>query len=249
MARISSTKRIPFWLYQLYVWLIFFPLVILLTLLFSLLTVIFATLVSPNWASRVFAVTWAKILAFLTPVRVTVEGGENAHREQSYVVVSNHQSQYDILLIYGWLELDLKWVMKKELRKIPGIGIGCEKAGHIFVDRSKPKQASIAIREALARMGTGVGILFFPEGTRSMDGHLLPFKRGAFRLSAEQELPILPVTLVGTRDVLPAKSLLIFPGAIRMVIHPVIDPGGKDADELMNETRSVITSAMPPDLR
>jgi 1-acyl-sn-glycerol-3-phosphate acyltransferase len=242
-------KKISFWLYQLYAWLVFLPLVVLLTLLFSTLTVIFATLVNPNWASRVFAVTWAKCCAVLTPVRVTVDGGENAQREQSYVVVSNHQSQFDILLLYGWLELDLKWVMKKELRKLPGIGIGCEKAGHIFVDRGKPKQAARVIREALERLGQGTGILFFPEGTRSLDGHLLKFKTGAFRLSAEQGLPILPVTLVGTRDVLPAKSLHLFPGSIRMVIHPAIDPEGKNADELLQQTRDVIRSAMPAELR
>ena len=242
-------KKFLFWPYQLYAWLVFLPLVFLLTFVFSMLTVIFATLVNPNWASRVFAVSWAKILAFLTPVRVTVVGGENAHREQSYVVVSNHQSQFDILLIYGFLELDLKWVMKKELRKIPGIGIGCEKAGHIFVDRSKPKQASNAIKEALERLGKGIGILFFPEGTRSPDGRLLDFKTGAFRLSKEQQLPVLPITLVGTREVLPARSLLLFPGSISLVIHPAIDPEGKEIDDLLKETRAAITSAMPPELR
>ena len=242
-------KKILFWPYQLYGWLIFVPLVVILTLLFSALTVIFAALVNPEWASRTFAVTWAKTCAYLTPVRVIVEGGENAHREQSYVVVTNHQSMFDILLIYGWLELDLKWVMKKELRKVPGIGIGCEKAGHIFVDRSKPKQAAQAIKEALARMGKGVGILFFPEGTRSRDGHMLPFKRGAFRLSVEQDLPILPVTLIGTRDVQPGNSFSLFPGTIRMVIHPAIEPSGKDAAELLEETRNTILSAQPPELR
>jgi 1-acyl-sn-glycerol-3-phosphate acyltransferase len=242
-------KKILFWPYQLYVWLIFVPLVVVLTLLFSMLTVIFASLINPNWASKVFAVTWAKTIAYLTPVRVIVEGGENAHREQSYVVVSNHQSLYDILLVYGWLELDLKWVMKKELRKVPGIGLGCEKAGHIFVDRKKPKQAAQAIKDALARLGKGVGILFFPEGTRSRDGHLLPFKKGAFRLSVEQDLPILPITLAGTRDVLSSHSLSLFPGTIRMVIHPAIDPSGKDADELLEEIRNTISSAMPPELR
>jgi 1-acyl-sn-glycerol-3-phosphate acyltransferase len=244
-----SMKKILFWPYQLYGWLIFVPVVVVLTLLFSMLTVIFAALVNPEWASRVFAVTWAKTIAYLTPVRVIVEGDENAHREQSYVVVTNHQSMYDILLLYGWLELDLKWVMKKELRKVPGIGVGCEKAGHIFVDRKKPKQAAQAIKDALGRLGKGVGILFFPEGTRSLDGHMLPFKRGAFRLSVEQNLPILPVTLIGTRDIQPGNTFSLFPGAIRMVIHPAIDPSGKDADELLEETRNIITTAMPPELR
>lgn len=242
-------KAAAFWLYQVYAWLVFFPLVIILTLLFSALTISFATLVNPEWASRVFAATWGKTLALLTPVRVHVEGAGHAHREQSYVVVINHQSQYDILVVYGWLKLDLKWVIKQELRKIPGIGLGCEKAGHIFIDRRNPKQASTAIRAALARLGSGVGILFFPEGTRSLDGRLLPFKNGAFRLSKEQEIPILPVTLVGTRDILPARSLKPFPGAIRMVIHPAIMPQDKSVDELLEETRSVISSALPPELR
>jgi 1-acyl-sn-glycerol-3-phosphate acyltransferase len=242
-------KKAFFWPYQIYAWLVFFPLVIIFTLLFSALTIIFAALVNPEWASRVFAATWARILARLTPVRVTVEGGEHAHRGRSYVVVLNHQSQYDILVVYGWLQLDLKWVIKQELRKIPGIGLGCEKAGHIFVDRKNPKQASIVIREALARLDDGVGILFFPEGTRSLDGRLLPFKRGAFRLSKEQNLPILPVTLVGTRDILPARSLNPFPGPVRMVIHPPIMPQEKSVDQLIDETRRAISSAMPPELR
>jgi 1-acyl-sn-glycerol-3-phosphate acyltransferase len=242
-------KAVAFWLYQIYAWLIFFPLVAILTLLFSALTIIFAGLVNPEWASRVFAATWGKVLALLTPVFVTVEGSEHAHQGQSYVVAINHQSQYDILVVYGWLKLDLKWVIKQELRKIPGIGLGCEKAGHIFIDRRDPKQASKAIRAALSRLGNGVGILFFPEGTRSLDGRLLPFKKGAFRLSIDQDIPVLPVTLVGTRDIMPARSLKPFPGSVRMVIHPAITPQGKDVDQLLEETRSTIASALPPELR
>jgi 1-acyl-sn-glycerol-3-phosphate acyltransferase len=242
-------KAAAFWLYQIYAWLVFFPLVIVLTLLFSALTIIFAALVNPEWASRVFAATWGKLLALLTPVFVTVEGSEHAHQGQSYVVAINHQSQYDILVVYGWLKLDLKWVIKQELRKIPGIGLGCEKAGHIFIDRRNPKQASKAIRAALARLGNGVGILFFPEGTRSLDGRLLPFKKGAFRLAIDQDIPVLPVTLVGTRDIMPARSLNPFPGSVRMVIHPAITPRGKEVDQLLEETRSAISSALPPGMR
>ena len=174
-------KKILFWPYQVYVWLILLPLVICLTLVFSVLTVIFAALVNPDFASRVFAVTWARLGAWLTPIRVRVEGSEHATRSRRFVVARNHQSMYDILVIYGWLRLDLKWVMKKELRKIPGIGIGCEKAGHIFIERRNPKQASQAITDAISRMGDGIGILFFPEGTRRLDGRLRPFKKEAFR--------------------------------------------------------------------
>ena len=245
-------KKYLFWPYQLYVWLIFVPIVMVLTVIFSTLTVVFATLVSPHFASRVFAVTWAKLAAWLTPVRVTVDGSEFAEPDRSYVVACNHQSMYDILVVYGWLRLDLKWVMKKELRKMPAIGIGCEKAGHIFVERRNPKQAAKAITEALERLGNGIGILFFPEGTRSLDGHLLPFKKGAFRTAIDQQIPLLPVTVVGTRDILPAKSLRLFPGSARLVIHPAIETRGMtldDMEELMATTRSTIASALPPDLR
>jgi len=244
-------RKILFWPYHLYVWLIFFPLVVILTLLFSSLTVIFSILVNPRFASRVFGATWARWLARLTPISVTVEGGENADPERSYVVISNHQSMYDILVIYGWLALDLKWVMKKELRKVPGIGIGCEKAGHIFIDRKNPKQAKITLEEALQRLGNGIGILFFVEGTRSMDGRLLPFKKGAFRTAMEQQLPLLPVTLIGTCDILPNKTVSLFPGSARMVIHPCIETRGMDTsqlDELINVSRKVIASAIPQEL-
>lgn len=245
-------KKILFWPYQVYVWLVLLPVVAGLTLVFSLLTVIFAALVNPPFASRTFAVNWARLAAWLTPIRVHVEGGEHARRHRSYIVASNHQSMYDILVIYGWLRLDLKWVMKKELRKIPGIGIGCEKAGHIFIERRNPKQASQAIAKALAGLGEGIGLLFFPEGTRSLDGRLLPFKKGAFRTAVDQQLPVLPVTLVGTRDILPAKSLRLFPGSARLVIHPPIETAGmatEDLERLMDQTRAAIESAMPPELR
>ena len=245
-------RKLLFWPYQLYVWLIFFPLVLILTVVFSSLTIIFSMLVDSNFASRVFAVTWAKWLAWLTPISMTVLGAENASRGRSYVVVSNHQSMYDILVIYGWLELDLKWVMKQELRKMPAIGIGCEKAGHIFVDRKNPKRARQALEEALQRLGNGIGILFFAEGTRSMDGRLLPFKKGAFRTAIEQQLPLLPITVVGTTDILPNKTVSLFPGRAQLVIHPAIETRGMDLsqmDDLMTASKKAIASALPERLR
>lgn len=245
-------KKILFWPYQLYVWLIFLPLFIILTLVFSGLTVLFSILVNPHFASRVFAVTWARWLAWLTPISVRVEGAQNADRDRSYIVASNHQSMYDIIVVYGWLALDLKWVMKQELRKMPAIGIGCEKAGHIFIDRRSPQRARKALDEALARLGQGIGILFFVEGTRSNDGHLLSFKKGAFRTAIEQQIPLLPVTLIGTRDIMPNGTVKLFPGAARMVVHPCIETEGMDAshtEELLARSREVIASAMPQELR
>jgi 1-acyl-sn-glycerol-3-phosphate acyltransferase len=238
-------RRYFFWPYQLYVWLLFVPLVLVLTLLASTLSVLAAITIDPNWASRNIAARWARLLARLTPILVEIEGADHARPGQSYVVVANHQSQYDILLLYGWLNLDLKWVMKQEIRKIPGIGIGCEKVGHIFVDRKRPALARQAITDALEKLGDGVGILFFAEGTRTLDGRLLPFKKGAFMTAIEQNLPVLPVTISGTRNILPAKTLRLFPGRARMTVHPEISTAGlavEDMADLRDRTRDVVAS-------
>ncbi len=246
-------KRIAFWLYQVYVWLVFAPIGLLLTFITGWMTVLAALIASPRIANRYVAANWGRLLCWLTPVWVTVDGAENADPSRSYVVVCNHQSQYDIFLVYGWLKLDLKWVLKAELRNVPGVGPGCEKAGHIFVDRANPDQARKAVSDALDGIGDGVGVLFFAEGTRSPDGKLMPFKKGAFRVAASQKLPVLPVTIIGTHDIQKPRSLTIFPGRIRMVIHPAIEMRGTDDAEtvrdLMNRTRQAIASALPEELR
>lgn len=245
-------KRLATYLYQVYIWLIFYPIGFTLTFLAGWLTVLASIIWNPRIASRHVAANWGKIIAWLTPMFVTVEGTENLDTGRTYVVVSNHQSQYDIFLVYGWLNLDLKWVMKSEIRKIPGVGIGCEKAGHIFVERGNPEQTRKAVSEALDRVRDGVGILFFAEGSRSINGKLRPFKKGAFRLATSQGLPILPVTIVGTRDIQRPKSMMIIPGKARLVIHPAIEvkgDGPRGIRELMTQTRDAIVSAMPDELK
>ena len=106
-------KRIAFWIYQVYAWLFFIPVGLLLTLLTGWLTMLVSMIWSPKIASRYIAATWGRLILWLTPVWVEIEGAENADPERTYVVVCNHQSQYDIFVVYGWLKLDLKWVMKK----------------------------------------------------------------------------------------------------------------------------------------
>lgn len=252
MVHATKIKRIAAYFYQVYIWLVFYPLGILLTFMTGWMTMLVSVLWSPRIGSRYVAAKWGKLIAWMTPMFVTVEGAGNADPRRTYVVVCNHQSQYDIFLVYGWLELDLKWVMKAEIRKIPGVGIGCEKAGHIYVERGNPEQTQQAISAALDRVGDGVGILFFAEGSRSMDGKLKPFKKGAFRIAISQGLPILPITIVGTRDIQRPKSMMIVPGKVRLVIHPAIEVTGnnqQDITDLMTHTRNVIASALPDALK
>jgi 1-acyl-sn-glycerol-3-phosphate acyltransferase len=156
-------------------------------------------------------------------MQVKVSGRQLIDNKQSYVIISNHQSLYDIFLIYGWLGVDIKWVMKKELAKIPGIGFGSKKVGHIFLDRSNSRVALESLNEAKRKLINGTSVVIFPEGTRSQTGQLGPFKKGAFKLALDLGLPILPVTISGTRNILPTGTVDLMPGKATMLIHKPIE--------------------------
>lgn len=234
-------------LYQPYKWLIFAPYLAVSTLFFGSLTVVLAVVTNPRITSFICGTVWSRLNGYLTPIRVRVTGRGNIDPTQSYVIVANHQSQYDIFVLYGWLGIDFKWVMKQELRKVPGIGIGCEKVGHIFIDRSNHEKAVASLRAAKEKIVNGTSVIFFPEGTRSRDGSLGVFKKGAFKMAVDLRLPILPITIVGTRDILPTDTVDLFPGCARMIIHKPIDIAGYTNDnlgELVDRARGVIESGL-----
>jgi len=211
---------------------------------FGGLAIACASLAGPKAAS-VFGVVWARLNSWVTPILVQIRGRENIDKAQSYVIVSNHQSQYDIFVLYGWLGIDFKWVMKIELRKVPALGIACEKIGHIFIDRSNTEAALHSLDEAKSKIVNGTSVIFFPEGTRSKDGNLGRFKKGAFKMALDLDIPILPVTISGTRAILPTKTIDIFPGRAYMTIHPPVDISGYDngsVKNLMTEVHSIIES-------
>jgi 1-acyl-sn-glycerol-3-phosphate acyltransferase len=230
-------------LYQPYKWLIFFPFIILNTLFFATIAILIASFISQKAGSQIAAVAWARVNSFFTPMFVKVSGYQNIQKNTSYIVVSNHQSHYDIFVIYGWLGIDIKWVMKMELRKVPALGIACEKLGHIFLDRSNSKEAIESLNKAKDKLINGTSIVIFPEGTRSEDGRMNPFKRGAFKLALDLNLPILPVTIMGTKDILPTNTLNIMPGNARMIIHQPIDIynySENEIEKLMDDVKVVV---------
>ncbi|MEA3471091.1 MAG: lysophospholipid acyltransferase family protein [Thermodesulfobacteriota bacterium] len=165
---------------------------------------------------------WAKLNLKLSGVSMSVCGDEFIDENQPYIVMANHQSQYDVLALIGYLPLPLKWVMKIELRKIPIFGIACEKVGHIYIDRGNSKKAQKSLKAAGEKIRAGSSVVFFPEGTRSPDGKLQPFKKGGFVMALEAKVPILPVTVVGGRKILPKKSLRILPGNMKIIMHEPI---------------------------
>jgi 1-acyl-sn-glycerol-3-phosphate acyltransferase len=234
-------------LYQPYKYLIFAPLVGLVTAVLAIAAFCLSFVLPSRIVGSLTAVPWARTLAALTPMRVRVEGRENIDPQQSYVLASNHQSQYDIFVLYGWLGVDFRWVMKKELRSVPAIGLSCERLDHIFIDRSDRAAAVATLEDAKTKIVDGTSVMFFPEGTRSRDGKLRGFKKGAFRMAIDLGLPILPLTVTGTRDVLPADTSDLLPGSSRLIIHEPIPVDGMTRDDcsaLSDRVREVIASGL-----
>jgi len=232
-------------LYKIYAWLIFAPIVGISTCFFGGMAVLLTFILKPRMVANLCAKPWARVNSWATPMLVKVIGRGNVDPRQSYVIVSNHQSQFDIFVLYGWLNIDFKWVMKQELRKVPFIGISCERLGHIYVDRSNREAALASINAAKQRIVDGTSVLFFPEGTRSRNNTMRPFKKGAFRMALDLQLPILPVTIQGTREILPSDTTDLYPGRATMIIHPPIAIDEYDhanLEALMARTREVIAA-------
>ena len=218
----------------LYSWLVFVPLMAATTLLFGALCLLLVPFLPADQVARLTAVPWARLCLFYSNVRVDVHGREHLQPGQSYVIVANHLSQFDIFVLYGYLGVDFRWVMKHELRKMPVIGICCEKLGHIFINRSDTQAAIASLQQARARLANGASVLFFPEGTRSRTGQLKPFKKGAFKMAQDLQLPVLPVTLTGTFEILPPGTARLRPGQhAQITLHPAIVPVGTSEAELV----------------
>jgi 1-acyl-sn-glycerol-3-phosphate acyltransferase len=244
----TKPRRGILWLlYQPYKYLVFAPLLVLSTCFFVGLGVVFIFLFDDTVANRTTGVWWSRFNSFITPMRVTVIGKENIKKGQSYVVVSNHQSNYDVFVLFGWLGIDLKWVIKTELRKYPVFGYATEKGGNIIIDRSNAKRAYESLQKTKLKVVNGASIIMLPEGTRSRTGQLGEFKKGAFWLAQELDLPILPVTITGTRKILPPKTLDLLPGRATMRIHAPVDirAYSEDSpDRLIDDVRNIIQEGL-----
>ncbi len=194
---------------------------------------------------RTIPPVWARLCCALVPMKVRMHGKRNYHTEQNYVVVANHQSLADIPVLQGYLGLNLKWVMKKELQKIPIFGTACEKLGYIFVDRNNTSAAVQSLHAGKNRLQPSDSMVFFPEGTRSEDGHVLPFKKGAFFFAAEAYLPILPVTIVNTSRIIAKGSLKINSGTVDIIVHPPVSIPKDDKnamEKIMEDVRRTIAN-------
>jgi len=237
-------------LFFLYFWLIVAPVFILATILTALTVIVGCMLGGEKFFAYYPGMLWSKLACCLALCPVKVRGRDHLVKNQSYIFVSNHQSAIDIFLLYGYLGVPVKWMMKAGLIKIPLVGAACRAAGFIFVDNSTPQAAKRSIAEAKRRLINGASLIAFPEGSRSKDGKISRFRKGPFQIAIDQHLPIVPITLNGPFKVMPRGTINVFPHRMEIVIHPPVFldesafSGMKDLQHLADEVKGIIASAL-----
>jgi len=192
---------------------------------------------------------WSWLILKTTGVRVEVEGLERVVRGTTYVFVSNHQSIYDIPVIFASLPYQLRIISKASLARFPVLGWHLRRGGHLFVDRRRPDRAGILGRWR-ALVSEGLSLLIFAEGTRSWDGRVARFKAGSFLLAIEAGLPIVPLAVIGTRQVMPKGRLRTEPASVRLIVHDPIQPPAiaapttRDAKALADRVHAIVAEAV-----
>ena len=223
--------------------------------LYILIWVCFATLVlgtvvivlsffvrSGNIMHRV-ARLWGKSILVVSRVKVSVNGLSNIDPTSPYIYMPNHQSNFDIPVLLGHLTVQFRWLAKMELFKIPVFGRAMRKAGYISIDRYHRESAFKSLEVAANKIKSGVSVLIFPEGTRSWDGKIQPFKKGGFVMAIDAGVPIVPVVITGTRAIMPKGKFRVYPGHVSMTLHKPISTSTytrETKEALMESVRRVI---------
>lgn len=190
---------------------------------------------------------WGRIVLWACGVRVQVE--ERSGLPTPAVYAANHASALDIPLLFGYLPVSFRIIHKRSLSLVPFIGWFLFLGGHVAIDRGNPFKAKRSLERAAARIRRGTSVAVFPEGTRSRDGAVRHFKRGSFSLAMSAGVPVVPVSLVGVKAVVPKGVLSVRPGVVRLVAHPSVATAGRSADRsdlLAEEVRKVVAGACEP---
>lgn len=199
-----------------------------------------------HWCAR----TWSWLILKTTRVKVAVEGLERLEPGRTYVFVSNHQSIYDIPIIFASLPFQLRIIAKESLGSFPFLGWHLRRTGHMLVDRTHPERSKI-FKWASRLTANGLSLIVFPEGTRSVDGRVRRFKGGSFLVALEGGLPVVPLSVVGSRHVMLKGRLATYPGHVRLVVHAPIETTGQgvaDAKLFGERVRAVVSPAAESDV-
>jgi 1-acyl-sn-glycerol-3-phosphate acyltransferase len=194
-----------------------------------------------------YARFWARISLLFAGVRLEIAGGQHLPKHEPIIYMANHQSNFDILALFAGMPLQFRWLAKEELFRIPLFGLAMRRSGYIPIDRSDRKKALQGMTEAVRRINAGTSLVIFPEGTRSPDATLLPFKKGGFNLAIQAQVPVIPVAITGSGAIMPKHSRWIRGGTIRVEFFPAISTAGRgpaDRDALVEEVRQPIAQAL-----
>jgi 1-acyl-sn-glycerol-3-phosphate acyltransferase len=192
----------------------------------------------PHWMVR----QWSRLLLAVFGVRVEVRGGQNLV-PGPVLFAANHASALDIPIVFGHLPADFRIIYKTSLVWIPIVGWFLFLAGHVSIDRGRAFRAKRSLEAAARRIAGGTSVVAFPEGTRSADGRLGPFKRGSFLLALEAGVPVAPVSMAGVKACMPGSFLTLRPGTVRLSLLPAIPLSGRtpeDAETVAEEAREAI---------
>lgn len=248
LIEFQDMKNLLGYIFFVYQWLILLPILVVITIITAVVTIIMSYLIKNVSITSVPAQLWSRVVCFISFVHVSIEGLDNLEDGQSYIFVANHQSMFDIWLIYGWIGRPFSWVMKKELRKIPFVGLACEKIGHIFIDRSNAMEAKRSIEAAEKKLKDGNCVVIFPEGTRTRDGKVGSFKRGAFSMASDLHLPVVPISIIGAYERMSRYDWQVKPGPLKMKIHKPIPCESKLTEQevraLAGRAREIIIEGM-----
>ena len=217
--------------------------VVLSTLVLGILAIILSFFCRTGNSIHRIARIWGRGILLVSRVRVSVKGLSQIDPARSYIYMSNHQSNFDIPVLLAHLPVQFRWLAKAELFKIPIFSRAMRGAGYVRIDRFNRESAIQSIKEAAAKMKDGVSVMIFPEGTRSHDGSIRPFKKGGFVMAVDTGVPIVPVILRGTLPIMDKNSWRINAGNVSLQIEKPIDTTGytrETKDELIETVRSVI---------
>ena len=232
--------------YYLYQLVVVLPVLVLSTIVTAIEVAIGCALGDGHFWGYYPGRWWARIIirALLLPVKA--EGRENLERDHSYVFVANHQGAFDIFLIYGFLGRNFKWMMKRQLRQVPFVGFACERSHQIFVDKRGPSKIRKTYEDAREILKEGYSVTVFPEGARTFTGHMATFKKGAFALADELQLPVVPLTINGSFQVLPRMRGFNFVNwhPLSLTIHAPIYPVGQGLQNVQATMRQAYDSVM-----
>ena len=240
------------YLYRIYQLIIALPLGLIATLITAIVTVVGCSVGKGHFWGYYPGHLWGRVIIALLLLPVKVEGRHLIEKKQSYVFVANHQGSFDIFLIYGYLNRNFKWMMKQSLRKIPFVGWACAKSKQIFVDKSGASRIKKTYEDARRTLQGGTSVTVFPEGARTYTGEMGSFKKGAFALADELQLPIVPITINGSFQVMPRTRDWHFVNwhHLHLTIHKPIYPSGQGSDNVqttMSQAYQSVASSLESD--